>query len=170
MLAETLLPEKAKIMASLPAIGIQGDKISKPNLFPANLTLELLVRGILVALWLLWSKVYPPFIRIVQPRDWPLYAFPYTPNTVDHELMLVVVCVLFGAVVFTCNSIMRHRLRERWSAVAVVNDAVNSMLGFTFAIAVRLRSASDSGSRGGRFRHQNQLRSTPPGFSLTVFS
>ncbi|KAH0486368.1 MAG: hypothetical protein KVP17_004159 [Porospora cf. gigantea B] len=135
MLAEALLPENTKIMATLPAIGIQGEKISKPSLFPPNLMLELLARGLLVALWLLWSKVYPPFIRIVQPRDWQLYAFPYTPNTVDHELMLVVVCVLFGAVVFSCNTIMCHRLRERWNSVAIVNDAVNSMLGFTFAIA-----------------------------------
>ncbi|KAH0486367.1 MAG: hypothetical protein KVP17_004159 [Porospora cf. gigantea B] len=141
MLAEALLPENTKIMATLPAIGIQGEKISKPSLFPPNLMLELLARGLLVALWLLWSKVYPPFIRIVQPRDWQLYAFPYTPNTVDHELMLVVVCVLFGAVVFSCNTIMCHRLRERWNSVAIVNDAVNSMLGFTFAIAVSLASS-----------------------------
>eukprot|EP01054_Gregarina_sp_Poly1_P000788 Gregarina_sp_Poly_1__787@NODE_1189_length_4822_cov_141_095689_g818_i0_p3_GENE_NODE_1189_length_4822_cov_141_095689_g818_i0NODE_1189_length_4822_cov_141_095689_g818_i0_p3_ORF_typecomplete_len350_score17_81PAP2/PF01569_21/2_2e02PAP2/PF01569_21/1_6e26PAP2_3/PF14378_6/2_4e05BioY/PF02632_14/0_024BioY/PF02632_14/1_9e03FtsX/PF02687_21/4_4FtsX/PF02687_21/24FtsX/PF02687_21/2_3e03Sre/PF03125_18/33Sre/PF03125_18/8_2DUF2157/PF09925_9/0_2DUF2157/PF09925_9/8_5e02Sensor/PF13796_6/0_11Sensor/PF13796_6/2_2e03FUS len=112
---------------------------------------EIILRVAVVLVGFLFHIWYAPFIREVQGKDWPDYAYPYKPHQMFSEALatLVVILVTVGIIGLT---FLMLRIHGKWSHSLLLEEFIIFLLGTTLSAALDFMACTIIKKMYGRLR------------------
>lgn len=112
---------------------------------------ELFLRLIIVTIGIFFQFLYPVFIREVQGKDWPDYAYPYKEHQMFSEaLASAVVCLTVIAVLGGGVCLLRYC--GKWTWRLCIEESVLFFLGCTLSAALSFMACTLIKKMYGRLR------------------
>eukprot|EP01054_Gregarina_sp_Poly1_P000786 Gregarina_sp_Poly_1__785@NODE_1189_length_4822_cov_141_095689_g818_i0_p2_GENE_NODE_1189_length_4822_cov_141_095689_g818_i0NODE_1189_length_4822_cov_141_095689_g818_i0_p2_ORF_typecomplete_len354_score15_96PAP2/PF01569_21/2_2e02PAP2/PF01569_21/1_9e25PAP2_3/PF14378_6/1_5e05DUF202/PF02656_15/17DUF202/PF02656_15/0_56CD34_antigen/PF06365_12/0_62CD34_antigen/PF06365_12/1_2e03YfhO/PF09586_10/1_2e02YfhO/PF09586_10/0_26FUSC/PF04632_12/3_5e03FUSC/PF04632_12/0_07_NODE_1189_length_4822_cov_141_095689_g818_i0 len=112
---------------------------------------EIAVRIVTIAIGIIFEFSYPVFIREVQGKDWPDYAYPYREHQMFSEtLATAIIAITCAAILLAGVLLLRYYCRWPWRLC--MEEAVLFILGGSLAASLNFMSVTMIKKMYGRLR------------------